>query len=181
MPEVLPIVKLGHPILTEKARDVEDVTDPWVQQLIDNMIATYMDAEGLGISGPQVNEGWRVFVISSHPCPLYPDAPHLTATALINPVILGRSKKKETDWENCLSIPGIYGQVPRHVWIKLAYTNREGRQVIKIFRNFLARVCQHEMDHLDGILFLERIEPNETFTKEEFQKKIGLKPIKIRA
>lgn len=170
---VLPIVTYGHPILTKEAREVTDVKDPAIQKLIDDMVITFRDANGLGIAGPQVNEGWRLYIISSRPCEPYPDAPTVEPTAMINPVIIWRSVNKKTDWESCLSIPGRFGQVPRHTSVLVEYTNREGNRVRERLRGILARVCQHEQDHLDGILFLERLKPNRTFTRAEYEEKIA--------
>ncbi len=181
MPNVLPIVKIGHPILTEEAHEVEAVDDPVIQKLIDDMIETYQNAHGLGIAGPQVNEDRRIFIISSKPCPLYPDAPTREPTAMINPVILRRSKRKVTDWESCLSIPDTYGLVPRHATVTMAFTNRQGKRVRETFRGFLARVCQHEQDHLDGILFLERLNPPRTFTREEYEQNVACARHKMHA
>ncbi len=169
MPEVLEIVQRGHLILTKRAHDVEDVNDPVVQSLIENMTLTYQKNNGLGIAAPQVNEGRRMFVMSSKKSRLYRDAKRMNATAVFNPVILETSTEMKTDWESCLSIPGMYGLVPRHVWIRVEFTNRKGVRVRKTFKDFHARIFQHELDHLDGILFTRYMDSKDLLTKEEFE------------
>lgn len=171
MPKVLPIVKFGHPILTEKANKVLDVFDPNVTRLVENMTLTFKKANGLGIAGPQVNEGRQVCIISARECTLYPDARLMKPTVIINPVILEKSIEMETDWESCLSIPGMYGLVPRHVWVRVAFTTLDGKRVRRIFRNFHARVFQHEFDHLNGILFTSYVNSKDLLTKKEFKER----------
>lgn len=170
MPTLLQISQLGHPILREKAKEVENVKDPAIQALIDDMISTCQDVDGVGIAAPQVYQPLRLFIIASKPSPRYPHAPDMEPTAIINPTIVSASEETEKGWEGCLSIPGIRGQVPRHKSVKVSFTNRNGEQEEKTFDDFVARVFQHEYDHIDGIVFLDRANPKDLITEKEYQR-----------
>lgn len=173
MGKVLEITELGHPVLRQRASEVKNLSDQEVESFIDNLIQTCIDSNGVGIAAPQVNESKRIFIISSKPNPRYPNAPELGPIALINPQIISYSKEKEKDWEGCLSIPGIRGLVPRHKSIKVKYQTRDGEEVENEFTDFIARIFQHELDHLDGIVFLDRIDSNKDLvTEKEYQKLI---------
>jgi len=174
MGKILEIAELGHPVLRERASEVENLEDEGVQNFIDNLIATGAEASGVGIAAPQVYEPKRIFIISSRPNVRYPKAPEMEPTAIINPSILSFSEEKEKDWEGCLSIPGIRGLVPRHRTIKVKYLARDGKEVQREFSDFIARIFQHELDHLNGIVFLDRIDSNkELVTEKEYQKLIS--------
>jgi peptide deformylase len=170
MATLLQISQLGHPILREKARDVEDITDPGIQALIDDMIETCRDVDGVGIAAPQVYRPLRLFIVASRPNPRYPDAPHMEPIAMINPTLLSASDETVKDWEGCLSIPGIRGHVPRHRSVTVSFTNRQGRREEMTFDDFLARVFQHEYDHIEGLVFLDRTHPKDLMTEREYQK-----------
>ncbi len=171
MAKILEITELGNPVLRQRASEVEDLSDQKVKTFIDDLIETCKDSNGVGIAAPQVNASKRIFIISSRPNPRYPNAPELGPIALINPEIKSFSQEKEKDWEGCLSIPGIRGLVPRHKTIKVKYLTREGKEVEIEFTDFIARIFQHELDHLDGIVFLDRIDNNkELVTEKEYQK-----------
>jgi len=170
MPTLLQISQLGHPILREKAKEVENVSDPAIQALIDDMIQTCQDVDGVGIAAPQVYQPLRLFIIASKPSPRYPNAPDMEPTAIINPTIVSASDEKEKGWEGCLSIPGIRGLVPRHKSVTVSFTNRNGQQEEKTFDDFVARVFQHEYDHIDGIVFLDHTNPKDLVTEKEYQK-----------
>ncbi len=173
--KVLEITELGDPVLREMAREVKDVTDPAVQSLIDDLIETAYHANGVGIAAPQVGNTERVFIISSHPSVRYPDAPELEPTAIINPEIVSKSEETVKGWEGCLSIPGIRGLVPRAKTVRARYTTRDGKTEEKEFRDFVARVFQHELDHLDGVLFLDRVESTrDIVTEKEYAKLLEL-------
>lgn len=173
MSTLLQIAQLGHPILRTVASPVTDVNDPAISLLIDDLIATVMDANGVGISAPQVYRPLRLFILASHPNPRYPNAPDMKPTAVINPRIVSHQRKKETDWEGCLSIPGIRGLVPRFHSIQVEYTSRHGRRVTAAYTGFVARIFQHEFDHLKGITFLERVATTKDLVSEkEYQKLI---------
>ena len=176
MTTLLQVAQLGHPSLRQKAKPVKNIKDPKIQMLIDDLIATAMDVNGVGIAAPQVYESVRIFIVASHPNPRYPHAPHMEPTAMINPKILTHSKKKVKDWEGCLSIPGIRGLIPRYTEVTVAYTDRLDKKHKQTFTDFIARIIQHENDHLDGILFLDRVESNkELISDKEYQKIISQK------
>ncbi|GJM16369.1 MAG: peptide deformylase [Thermodesulfobacteriota bacterium] len=173
MGKILEISELGHPILRKRASEVENVQDVKVQNFIDDLIETCTDSNGVGIAAPQVYKSDRIFIISSRPNIRYPNAPELGPVAIVNPEITYFSDEKVKDWEGCLSIPGIRGLVPRHKTIKVKYQTRDGEDVENEFSDFIARIFQHELDHLDGIVFLDRIDNNkELVTEREYQRLI---------
>ena len=157
MAQVLPIAHLGHPVLREKAAIVDDVTASPIQDLIDDMLATLTQADGVGLAAPQVYQSKRIIIVASKPNPRYPLAPQMDPTPMINPVILGTSAETKRDWEGCLSVPGIRGMVPRSETVSVRYLDRQGKTHEKEYSGFIARILQHEVDHLDGIFFLDRM------------------------
>jgi peptide deformylase len=126
MPIRRQIAQLGRPVLREIARPVADPADPALQALIDDMLATVAEANGVGIAAPQVFESLALFLIASRPNPRYPHAPALAPTAVLNPQLLWVSDDTEKGWEGCLSIPGLRGLVPRHSRIGVRYLTRSG-------------------------------------------------------
>ena len=155
---------MGHPVLREPAVRLErsDLRKPPIQKLIDDMIETMHEYHGVGLAAPQIHEGLRVFVASldhdesseSPPAPI----------AIINPEITPVGSALEEDWEGCLSIPDIRGRVPRAVEIKLRAWSRDGERLDLTARHYAARVIQHETDHLDGILFFDRMRSFDSLT-----------------
>jgi peptide deformylase len=169
MPIIRQVAQLGHKILRLKAIPVKEITS--VQSLIDDMLLTISDSNGVGIAAPQVYESIQIFIIASYPSPRYPDAQKMEPTAIINPEILWFSDEQDKDWEGCLSIPGIRGFVPRYQSVRAKYLTREGKIQVQTFSDFLARVFQHEYDHLNGISFLDRLETTkDIITEKEFYK-----------
>lgn len=166
MHSILEITELGNPVLRKRAEEVKNVDDPEIQQLIDDMMHTVKNVNGVGLAAPQVNRSLRIFVMASNPSPRYPDAPDITALEIINPHITDRSEETENEWEGCLSIPGIRGLVPRHREIQVRYLNRHGEEKSDTFSNFIARIFQHELDHLNGLVFLDRIISNKNIITE---------------
>jgi len=163
------IAQLGHPVLRQDALTVPDPTQPLIQSLIDDMLATVAEVNGVGIAAPQVYEPLRIFIIASRPNSRYPHAPAMEPTALLNPELIWASDEKEKDWEGCLSIPGIRGFVPRSRKIGVKYLTRSGVLREEEFSDFLARIFQHEFDHLNATVFLDRVENNrEIITDKEF-------------
>ena len=117
----------------------------------------------------------RLFIMAAKPSPRYPDAPAMEPMAVINPEILRVSDEVETGWEGCLSVPGFRARVPRHLEIDVAFTDRHGASRQERFRGFMARLFQHEFDHLEGILYPERIARGESLiTLEEFTAQTGI-------
>ncbi len=170
MTQVLPVIQLGNPILRQKASVVEDVQDRHLQKLIGNLIATAANTNGVGIAAPQVAESYRLFVVASRPNPRYPNAPAMEPTAMINPKIVGHSSEIVKSWEGCLSVPGIRGLIPRYQAIEVEYTDVYGSVQKQEFAGFVARIFQHEYDHLDGIVFVDRLESTlDLFTEQEYQ------------
>ena len=153
---------MGHPVLRERARplDKSDIKSAVVQKLIDDMIDTMHEYHGVGLAGPQVHEGLRIFVALLDE---EPDAKS-PATVVINPEIIPNAPATEEGWEGCLSIPDIRGMVPRYTDITLKAIDRDGRSVDLKLKNFAARVAQHETDHLDGVLFFDRMKSMQSLT-----------------
>ncbi len=167
------IAQLGQPVLRVVASPVELPAAAGVRSLVDDMLATLRDADGVGIAAPQVFEPWALFIVASRPSPRYPDAPLLEPEVVVNPVIVERSEDLVKGWEGCLSIPGIRGLVPRHRSIRARYQTIDGAEVEREFVDFVARVFQHEEDHLRGIVFLDRLEnTRDVVTEKEYQKLI---------
>jgi peptide deformylase len=152
---ILKVARMGHPVLRHPAEpiDLQHLREPRVQGFIDDMLDTMREYEGVGLAAPQVHVSSRVCVIA----PLGPERERSPAQILVNPEITGRSGAVVVDWEGCLSIPELRGLVPRHPKITVRALDREGRTLRFEAVDFAARVIQHEIDHLDGILFLERM------------------------
>jgi peptide deformylase len=157
-PTILPIAERGEPILQQRAAAVTDLHDPALQTLIDNMQATLLAANGVGIAAPQVFVSQRIIIVASRPNPRYPDAPLMEPVAMLNPQILWQSAATDLFEEGCLSVPGIRCPVARAEQIRVRYLTRKGETVETDYAGFVARIIQHECDHLDGILMLERAE-----------------------
>jgi peptide deformylase len=167
--KILQVAQLGHPVIRQKAQPITNVLDIEIQELIDNLIATCKDFNGVGIAAPQVYESLRLFIVWSNPSARYPKAPKMQPTAIINPKILNKSKETAKDWEGCLSIPGIRALVLRPAKIEVEYTNRKGKIEKKKYSNFVARIFQHEFDHLEGIVFLDKTNSKDIITEKEYQ------------
>jgi len=156
MTESLQIAHLGNPILRQQAQLVNNARDQRIQQLIDSLIATAGASNGVGIAAPQVSESYRLFIVASRPNARYPNAPLMEPTAMINPQIIAHSTERVKGWEGCLSLPGIRGLVPRYQAIEVEYITRDGQLHQQELTDFVARIFQHEYDHLDGIVFRPR-------------------------
>lgn len=173
MAEIREIIQLGHPTLRAKAQTVENIQDQSVQNLIADLKATVAQANGVGIAAPQVAQSYRLFIVASRPNPRYPNAPTMEPTAMINPQILAHSTEVVKGWEGCLSIPGIRGLVPRYQAVEVEYTDENGKLQKQELSDFIARIFQHELDHLDGVVFLDRLEStHDLVTEQEYQKQI---------
>lgn len=173
------IIQKGDPILKKTAQLVNDIGNQKIQDIIDKLIITAQESHGVGIAAPQIGESYRIFVITSHPNPRYPDAPFMPPTAIINPRIISHSEKMVKGWEGCLSVCGKRGLVSRYQAIAVEYFTREGKLEKKEFTDFIARVFQHELDHLDGILFIDRITNSEDIYSEEEYEKLYTRKIKL--
>src|SRR3990167_9248712 len=153
---LLQVAQLGHKIIRQKAKDVKNIKDVEIQKLIDVMEATCLDVDGVGIAAPQVYKSLNIFIVASHPNSRYPKAPKLKPYAVINPKIISKSKTLSRDWEGCLSIPGIRGIIPRHNSVTVEYIDRNGKIVKEKLTGFAARIFQHEYDHLQGNVIVDR-------------------------
>ncbi|MCL1471346.1 peptide deformylase [Argonema antarcticum] len=173
MAKILQVSQLGNPVLRQQAQPIDDFGDRNIQKLIDNLMATVAKENGVGIAAPQVAESYRLFIVASRPNLRYPHAPKMEPTAIINPRIIAHSSEVVKDWEGCLSIPGIRGLVPRYQEIEVEYTSRDGKLHRQELTDFVARIFQHEYDHLDGIVFLDRVESTqELMTEQEYDRRI---------
>ncbi len=173
MKKILHVAELGNPLLRTKAKPVKDVFDPEIRDLIESMILTMEEYKGVGIAAPQVYEPLQIFVMRSRP--VKGKKQELMPTAIINPKIVKKSKKTEKGWEGCLSIPGLRAEVVRPTEIEVEYTDQKGKKVYKKFKNFLARVFQHEYDHLQGVVYLDRVKGKDIVTVKEFEKIVAQK------
>ncbi|NUN48291.1 MAG: peptide deformylase [Candidatus Brocadiae bacterium] len=170
---ILKVAMLGNPVLRRKASAVKDAGHPDVQRLVDDMLETMKEYNGVGLAGPQVHMPVRVIVVEA-----VKGAPWTTATALINPGFEPLSQQKGDDWEGCLSIANMRGQVPRFRQIRVSSLDRKGKALTFEATEFLARVIQHEVDHLEGVLFLDRMKDFATLTHmEEWQRFWLKKPV----
>ncbi|WP_447968457.1 peptide deformylase [Nitrospira sp. M1] len=164
---LLKIARLGHPairagseIMTAGACAREDFNI-----FLENLVDTMRDANGVGIAAPQVHVLERVIAIEVDPQnPRYPDYPHVPLTILINPQLVAHSTETNEDWEGCLSVPELRGRVPRWTSVQVQAIDREGRTVDFTAEGFHARVLQHEIDHLEGKVFLDRMRDFSTLT-----------------
>ena len=159
---ILKVARMGHPVLRAKARAVDksELKSPEIQQFIDSLIDTMYEYSGVGLAAPQVHESLRVFVAM-----LDPDGRgEGDAVTFINPEIMVVGDQTVEGWEGCLSIPEIRGRVPRAQHIKISALDRTGKRFELELKDFPARVVQHETDHLDGVLFLDRMAQLDSLT-----------------
>ncbi len=172
---ILKIARMGHPVLRGKARalDRPEIKSLVVQRLIDDMLETMLEYHGVGLAAPQVHEGLRIFVAALDTDA--EEAERRPPLAIINPEIVPVGADVVEDWEGCLSIPDIRGRVPRAREIKVRAFDREGDRIEMSAHDYPARVIQHETDHLDGILFLDRMKSFETITFLEEYSRYWLK------
>ena len=158
MARLLEVAELGNPVLRLPTEPIENVYDPYIQCLIDNLLKTIKKQNGVGIAAPQVSESLQLFIVASRPNLRYLNAPTMEPTAMINPQIIAYSDEQVKDWEGCLSVPGLRGQVMRSKEIEVVYTDRKGRSHQQVFTDFVARIIQHEFDHINGRVFIDRVE-----------------------
>ncbi|MEB3309070.1 MAG: peptide deformylase [Snowella sp.] len=171
MAQILEIAQWGHSILSQTANPIVEVSQKEIQTLIHSLIATTHQANGVGIAAPQVFQSHRLFIMASRPTPRYPHAPVMEPTAVINPRILDCSTESVKDWEGCLSVTGWRGLVPRYQAIAVEYTDQWGNLRQQELTGFVARIFQHELDHLNGLVFLDRLDdPQDLYTEEVYQK-----------
>lgn len=174
MADSLDIIELGHPILRQTAQAIANIQDNQIQALIDRLLVTVKQSNGVGIAAPQVAQSYQLMIVASCPNPRYPTAPEMEPTPMINPRILSYSTKMVKGWEGCLSVPGIRGLVPRYQAIEVEYYDRTGNLQTTQLTDFVARIFQHEYDHFNGVVFLDRVESTQDLiTENEYQKRFN--------
>ena len=159
---ILKVARMGHPVLRQRARPIStsDLRDPMMQTLINDMIDTMHEYSGVGLAAPQIHEDLRLFVALLDGDP---DGDS-DAVVVVNPEIVPVSDQKVEGWEGCLSVPDIRGKVPRYSDIVVRALDRTGKKIQLELKGFPARVAQHETDHLDGILFFDRMTSMQSLT-----------------
>ncbi len=148
---------MGHPVLRERAKPVEKLGSPELKALVDDMKETMAAMNGAGLAAPQIGVGQRVVIFGVTQNPRYPDAEEVPFTVLVNPKLVMLTRDVEEDWEGCLSVPGMRGVVPRYTRLRYSGFDEDGNPIERVADGFHARVVQHEVDHLDGILYPQRM------------------------
>ncbi len=151
------ILRMGDPRLLERSREVEQFRTPELNQLLADMRDTMQAADGAGLAAPQIGVPLRVVIFGMEYSPRYPDAEPVPYTELVNPVLTPLTDEEEDGWEGCLSVPGFRGVVPRFRRLRYEGFDPSGKPIRREVDGFHARVVQHECDHLDGILYPQRI------------------------
>ncbi len=167
------ILTVGHPLLRERAREVslDELRTSDVQRMIDDLIDTMRHANGAGIAAPQIGVPLRITTIEVHDNPRYPYKPRIPLTVVVNPIIDVLDDEVVDINEGCLSVPNMRGMVSRYVNIRVRWVDRDGNEHDEIKRGLTAGTFQHECDHLDGKLFLDRVTDSTTFTTwEQFER-----------
>ena len=151
------VLRMGHPVLRQRAKPVEKFGTPELRQLVEDMKETMAAKNGAGLAAPQIGVGQRVVIFGVDRNPRYPDAEEVPFTVLVNPRLVMLTRDIEEDWEGCLSVPGMRGVVPRYTKLRYTGFDPEGNPIERVAEGFHARVVQHECDHLDGILYPQRM------------------------
>ena len=160
------IAQIGHPVLRQRAREVtrEELGTPAMQQFIDDLVETMRDADGAGLAAIQVYEPVRICAIEVRNNPRYPYKPQIPLTILVNPVLVPVGDEQFDNYEGCLSVPNLRGMVKRHVHLQVRAWDRQGNPVEEVVHGLKAGTYQHEVDHLDGKIFVDRVTDPSTFT-----------------
>ncbi len=163
---ILKVTRLGHPVLRKVTEKISaaDLKSAAMQQFIDDMIVTMKEYDGVGLAADQVFESRQIAVLEVAENPRYPDKPKVPLTVLVNPQVTPLSDETEEDWEGCLSIPDLRGRVPRYTSIHVEALDRNGKKLDFDAHGFHARVIQHEFDHLNGRVYLDRMKDLTTLT-----------------
>jgi peptide deformylase len=164
---IRPILRLGHPVLRQIANPVTELGTPALRELVHDLLDTMRANDGAGLAAIQIGVLQRVVVFEVAANPRYPDVGDVPLTVLVNPTIELLGDERELGWEGCLSVPGMRGLVPRHRRLRYRGFDEEGRPIDRTVADFHARVVQHECDHLDGILYPQRIEDLTQFGFQE--------------
>jgi peptide deformylase len=170
---ILEIAQLGHPGLRQRAAEIsrDELLTPEVQQFIDDLVATMRHANGAGLAATQVLYPKRIVAIEVKDNPRYPYKPNIPLTILVNPVVEPISEERFDNYEGCLSVPNLRGLVSRYAEVRVTGWNRNGEPIERIVRGLSAGTYQHEVDHLDGLVFVDRVTDTKTLcTWAEFDK-----------
>ncbi|MGE5093939.1 MAG: peptide deformylase [Betaproteobacteria bacterium] len=151
------VLRMGHPVLRQRAKPVEQLGTPELRRLVQDMTETMKAKNGAGLAAPQIGVSQRVVIFGVEHNPRYPDAEPVPFTVLVNPKLVMLTRQVEEDWEGCLSVPGMRGLVPRYTKLRYSGFDAEGNAIEREATGFHARVVQHECDHLDGILYPQRM------------------------
>jgi peptide deformylase len=170
---ILKVARLGHPVLRRIAEPVspEAIPSPEIQRLVDDMLETMAEYDGAGLAAPQVHVSRRVVIYGVEDNPRYPDAESVPLTVLVNPTIAPVGEEQDDDWEGCLSLPDLRGKVPRFTRVRVEAWDRHGTPLRFTAAGFHARVVQHECDHLDGKVYVDRMRSMDTLSfLDEFRR-----------
>ncbi len=174
---IRPILRLGHSVLRQIAAPVTEFGTPALRDLVHDMLDTMRANDGAGLAAIQIGVLQRVVVFELAANPRYPDAEPVPLTVLVNPVIEILAEERELGWEGCLSVPGLRGLVPRYRRLRYRGFDELGTPIDRTVEGFHARVVQHECDHLDGILYPQRIEDMTAFGFQDELVASGVLPL----
>ena len=169
----LRIAQIGHPILRQPTRILtrEELLSEEIQSFLDDLVETMREASGAGLAANQVYQSLRICAVEVRNNSRYPYRPNIPLTILVNPVLTPASDETFINYEGCLSVPNLRGQVRRHCEVHVEALDREGNSISTVVKGMTAATYQHEVDHLDGRIFLDRVEdPNSVVTLENFQR-----------
>ena len=169
----LRIAQIGHPILRQPTRMLtrEELLSEEIQSFLDDLVETMREASGAGLAANQVYQSLRICAVEVRNNSRYPYRPNIPLTILVNPVLTPASDETFINYEGCLSVPNLRGQVRRHCEVHVEALDREGNSISTVVKGMTAATYQHEVDHLDGKIFLDRVEdPNSVVTLENFQR-----------
>jgi peptide deformylase len=161
------VLKMGDPRLLAVAQPVRDFGTPELDRLLADMRDTMRELNGAGLAAPQIGVGLRVVIFGLEANPRYPDAEAVPFTVLVNPTLMPLGEQQDDGWEGCLSVPGMRGLVPRYRDLRYMGFDEHGMPIDRTVKDFHARVVQHEVDHLDGVLYPQRIRDLRTFGFED--------------
>lgn len=163
---VRPVLRMGHPLLKQVAAPAE-LASPELEALVKDMDDTMRALNGAGLAAPQIGVSLRVVIFELKENPRYPNVPPVPYTVLVNPVLTVLGEEQEEGWEGCLSVPGLRGLVPRYRRLRYQGFGADRSPIDRTVEGFHARVVQHEVDHLDGILYPQRIRDLRSFGFED--------------
>jgi peptide deformylase len=160
------IAQIGHPVLRQRAREVtrDELATPAMQQFIDDLVDTMRDADGAGLAAIQVYEPIRIAAVEVRNNPRYPYKPQIPLTILVNPILTPVGDETFDNYEGCLSVPNLRGMVKRAVHVRVQAWDRHGNAIDEVVHGLKAGTYQHEVDHLDGRIFVDRVTDPSTFT-----------------